>query len=121
MNKLKSFLVMFLMAWGVYSAEGEMDFIKGADVSMLKQLEDNGAKFYDENNKETECMTILKNNGVNYIRIRAWVNPVDEKGKIDFAKKYFEALGEHYKDQNIKISFKERISNKQLAALINNA
>ncbi|MCW8897798.1 MAG: DEAD/DEAH box helicase family protein [Flavobacteriales bacterium] len=47
--------------------------------------------------------------------------PVDEKGKIDFAKKYFEALGEHYKDQNIKISFKERISNKQLAALINNA
>lgn len=47
--------------------------------------------------------------------------PVDEKGKIDFAKKYFEALGEHYKDQNIKISFKERINKTQLAALINNA
>ncbi len=46
--------------------------------------------------------------------------PVDEKGKIDFAKKYFEALGEHYKDQNIKISFKERINKTQLAALINN-
>lgn len=44
--------------------------------------------------------------------------PVDEKGKIDFAKKYFEALGEHYKDQNIKISFKERINRTQLAALI---
>lgn len=47
--------------------------------------------------------------------------PADEKGKIDFAKKYFEALGEHYKDQNIKISFKERINKTQLAALINNA
>ncbi len=44
--------------------------------------------------------------------------PVDEKGKIDFAKKYYEALGEHYKDQNIKISFKERINKTQLAALI---
>ncbi|PZX16443.1 type III restriction enzyme [Breznakibacter xylanolyticus] len=44
--------------------------------------------------------------------------PVDEKGKIDFAKKYFEALGEHYKDENIKISFKERINKTQLAALI---
>jgi type III restriction enzyme len=44
--------------------------------------------------------------------------PVDEKAKIDFAKKYFEALGEHYKDQNIKISFKERINSTQLAALI---
>ncbi|MBP8994064.1 MAG: DEAD/DEAH box helicase family protein [Bacteroidales bacterium] len=47
--------------------------------------------------------------------------PVDEKGKIDFAKKYFEALAEHYKDQDIKISFKERINKTQLAALINNA
>ena len=47
--------------------------------------------------------------------------PIDEKGKIDFAKKYFEALGEHYKGQNIKISFKERINKTQLAALINNA
>lgn len=47
--------------------------------------------------------------------------PVDEKVKIDFAKKYFEALDEHYKDQNIKISFKERINKTQLAALINNA
>lgn len=46
--------------------------------------------------------------------------PVDEKGKIDFAKKYFEALGEYYKDQNIKISFKERINKTQLAALITN-
>jgi type III restriction enzyme len=47
--------------------------------------------------------------------------PEDEKGKIDFAKKYFEALDEHYKDQKIKISFKERINKTQLAALINNA
>jgi type III restriction enzyme len=47
--------------------------------------------------------------------------PVDEKGKIDFAKKYFEALGEHYKNDNIKISYKERINKTQLVALINNA
>ena len=44
-----------------------------------------------------------------------------DKKKIDFAKKYFEALGEHYKDQNFKISFKERINKTRLAALINNA
>jgi len=47
--------------------------------------------------------------------------PTQEKAKIDFAKKYFEALSEYYKDQNIKISFKERINKTQLAALINNA
>ncbi len=47
--------------------------------------------------------------------------PQDEKAKIDFAKRYFEALNEYYKDQNIKISFKERINTTQLATLINNA
>jgi len=47
--------------------------------------------------------------------------PEKEQIKIDFAKKYFEALGEYYKDQNIKISFKERINKTQLATLINNA
>jgi type III restriction enzyme len=47
--------------------------------------------------------------------------PESEKAKIDFAKKYFEALNEHYKNDNIKISFKERISTTQLATLINNA
>lgn len=50
--------------------------------------------------------------------------PVDEKGKIDFAKKYFEALSEYYNlrqaqsGENIKILFKERINKTQLAALI---
>ena len=47
--------------------------------------------------------------------------PVDEQGKIDFAIKYFEALNEHYKNDNIKISFQKRINKTQLAALINNA
>lgn len=45
--------------------------------------------------------------------------PHDEKAKIDFANKYFEALTEYYKDQDIKISFKTRINKTQLAALIN--
>ncbi|MFJ1430827.1 DEAD/DEAH box helicase family protein [Capnocytophaga canimorsus] len=44
--------------------------------------------------------------------------PESEKAKIDFAKKYFETLNEHYKDQNIKISFKERINRTQLSALV---
>jgi type III restriction enzyme len=45
--------------------------------------------------------------------------PLEEKGKIEFAKKYFEHLNEHYKNENIQISFKERINNTQLASLIN--
>jgi type III restriction enzyme len=46
--------------------------------------------------------------------------PVNEKAKIDFAHKYFEALQNYYKDENIKIEFKTRIDKQQLSALINN-
>ncbi len=44
--------------------------------------------------------------------------PENEKAKIDFAKKYFEALNEHYKNENVEISFKERINTTQLASLM---
>ena len=47
--------------------------------------------------------------------------PENEKAKIDFAKKYFSALNEHYKGQNIKITFEERINRTQLTTLINKA
>ena len=45
--------------------------------------------------------------------------PENEQAKIDFAKKYFDALNEYYKDTDVKISFKKRINRTQLSALIN--
>ena len=44
--------------------------------------------------------------------------PLLEKAKIDFAKKYFEALNATLQNKNIKISFKERINKTELAQLI---
>ncbi|WP_307460415.1 DEAD/DEAH box helicase family protein [Chryseobacterium sp. SORGH_AS_0447] len=43
-----------------------------------------------------------------------------EKAKISFAKQYFLALNDHYKDKNIKILFKERLNTTQLSSLIKN-
>jgi arabinogalactan endo-1,4-beta-galactosidase len=48
---------------------------KGADVSWLTQMENAGKKFYNSISTETECMQLLKNTGVNSIRLRVWVNP----------------------------------------------
>ena len=50
-------------------------FAKGADVSWLTQMESAGKKFYNNIGTETECMQLLKNAGVNSIRLRVWVNP----------------------------------------------
>lgn len=56
------------------------DFIFGVDISSIIQLEENGAIFYDEEGRERDLFEILKENGVNYIRIRHWNNPKNDKG-----------------------------------------
>lgn len=79
------------------------DFIKGADVSIMPELERNGTKFYDKG-IEQDGLTILKNHGVNWIRVRIWNNPyvvgpegvgggnTDEAKAIEMAKRA-KALG----------------------------
>jgi len=56
------------------------DFIMGADVSMLAQIEAEGGKYY-VNGVEEDCLQILKDHGVNWIRLRIWNDPTDEKGQ----------------------------------------
>lgn len=55
------------------------DFIRGVDVSMLYQIEELGGRYYD-NGVQKDCLQILKDHGVNWIRLRIWNDPTDEKG-----------------------------------------
>lgn len=52
-------------------------FAKGADVSWLTEMEKAGNKFYTSTGRETECMSLLRDLGMNAIRLRVWVNPGD--------------------------------------------
>lgn len=52
-------------------------FAKGADVSWLTEMEKAGNKFYTSTGRETECMSLLRDLGMNAIRLRVWVNPAD--------------------------------------------
>lgn len=56
------------------------DFIMGADISMLAQIEASRGKYY-VNGVEEDCLKILKNHGVNWIRLRIWNDPTDENGE----------------------------------------
>jgi arabinogalactan endo-1,4-beta-galactosidase len=44
-------------------------------VSSLQRSLDLGTKYYDENGSPSDPLQILANHGVNYIRLRVWVNP----------------------------------------------
>ncbi|ACL76467.1 glycosyl hydrolase 53 family protein [Ruminiclostridium cellulolyticum] len=54
-------------------------FAKGADISWLPQMEASGYKFYNNKGLQQDCLQILKDYGVNSVRIRTWVNPSTDK------------------------------------------
>ncbi len=51
------------------------NFAKGADVSWLPQMEASGFKFYNQKGVAQDCFQILKDHGINSVRLRTWVNP----------------------------------------------
>jgi len=53
--------------------------VKGADISWLPQMEASGYKFYNDQGIAEECFKILKDHGINAIRLRTFVNPSDDK------------------------------------------
>ena len=55
------------------------EWIKGMDVSLLLEVERCGGRFYDHG-AEGNALDILKNHGVNLIRLRLWNDPFDEDG-----------------------------------------
>lgn len=54
-------------------------FSNGADVGWLPQMEATGYQFYDADGTKKDCLQLLKDRGINTIRLRVWVNPSDDK------------------------------------------
>ncbi len=102
---IKIFLLIVLSNSQFFSQTGE-DFIRGVDISFTPQIEDLGGK-YKLNGIVKDLLEILRQKGVNYIRLRIWHTPKDgycglEK-TIQFAKRIKEngfrfLLDFHYSD-----------------------
>lgn len=80
---IKTVIILFLIITGLLSCKssGEIDetkndnFVKGGDISWLPQMEESGYIFYNDNGESEDCFKILKDHGINSIRLRTWVNP----------------------------------------------
>ncbi|WP_195480605.1 glycosyl hydrolase 53 family protein [Lactiplantibacillus plantarum] len=74
------------------------DTIRGVDVSSYTALQAAGVQFYDFNGKPADLIQVLHEAGVNYLRLRLWVDPYnatnqtygggasDEYGELQMAK-----------------------------------
>lgn len=52
-------------------------YAEGADISWSTQMEEEGIKFHNADGEERECTQLMKELGMNSIRLRVWVNPSD--------------------------------------------
>jgi arabinogalactan endo-1,4-beta-galactosidase len=66
--------------------------VLGADISSLKKSEDKGGVYFDENGVQADALKILHDHGMNYARVRVWVDSPDGyHGKaqlLEMAKRY---------------------------------
>lgn len=51
------------------------DFVRGADISWYTEMHDTGKKFYNAKGEERSCPQLMKEIGMNAVRLRVWVNP----------------------------------------------
>lgn len=112
MKKLKKIVMasaaVFSLAFAGTTMTKADNFINGADISILDEMEQSGA-IYKINGKQQDPLTILKNNGVNYVRLRLWVDPYDANGN---------AYGAGTNDLNRTLKLAKRAKNKGLKVLL---
>lgn len=88
----------YLMAWAIgisalfhsctEKAPEQPSFVVGADIGWLTEMEARGEKFYNAQGEERECTELMKELGVDAIRLRVWVNPQNGwNGKEDVLEK----------------------------------
>lgn len=73
---MKPKLIVFLAAL-LLSIHGmaQPTFWLGADISGTTEMESRGVKLYNAQGEERECTALMKEYGMNAIRLRVWVNP----------------------------------------------
>ena len=75
----KIFILLVLIA-AVSAKAQTQSFVRGADISWCTEMEADGMKFYNTDGVETEIFSLMKQIGMNAIRLRVWVNPENGYG-----------------------------------------
>lgn len=70
--------VMTLTTNAKAASEASDEMIYGADIGFLSQLEAQGVQWVDDNGNMRDALELLKEKGVNAVRLRAFVKPPED-------------------------------------------
>jgi arabinogalactan endo-1,4-beta-galactosidase len=100
----KSFTLLSVLLLSLcFSTGSPAQFVKGADVGWLSQMEATGYKFYDSAGTEKNCLQILKDKGINTIRLRVWVNPSSDRINGHCSKKEVAVMAKRVKEMGMRL------------------
>jgi arabinogalactan endo-1,4-beta-galactosidase len=100
MNRTLQILILFLLIISCDRADinpptsesENSTFISAVDISSYPEILNSNPTFYDLDGNKNDFLTILKDNGVNTIRLRLWVNPVTEHSGFEEVKQFSHIL-----------------------------
>ncbi|HMO33629.1 MAG TPA: glycosyl hydrolase 53 family protein [Lacibacter sp.] len=79
---------------GPAPTDPEAGFIAAVDISSYPEISKANPLFYDVNGNPKDFLQLLKENGVNTIRLRLWVHPVNGHSGLDEVRQFATGLKE---------------------------
>lgn len=96
-------LILFVFITHLTFSQNKFEFSKGADVSWLPQMEATGYQFYDADGSEKDCLQLLKDRGMNTVRLRVFVNPSNDKASGHCSKEETVAFAQRAQKMGFRI------------------
>lgn len=72
--KIRTLIVIIALGFATTADAQQHEFIKGADISWLQEVEAGGGIFREQGSAK-DALTVLRSHGFNYIRLRTWHSP----------------------------------------------
>ncbi len=114
MRRISIFFIIFIFSSFLSCSAGEpnktekansplpKDFMCGFDASTVSQIEENGGIYRTESGSPKDIFEILKENGVNWIRLRLWHSPDATKSAGDNTLERTLQIAKRIKANNLK-------------------
>jgi arabinogalactan endo-1,4-beta-galactosidase len=80
---LTATISVFCISLLICNSSKAQEYAVGADLSFMKQAEDNGFRF-KENGQVKSCLEIFKEHGYNWIRLRLFHTPVQLPNNLEY-------------------------------------
>ncbi|MEI6681392.1 MAG: glycosyl hydrolase 53 family protein [Bacteroidota bacterium] len=97
------FFILVLLGLSAFFHPIQAQFVKGADIGWLSQMEATGYKFYDTTGVEANCLQILQDHGINATRLRVWVNPSNDNINGHCSKKEVVAMALRAREKGMRV------------------